>query len=371
MPTPPVNVSEFEDLARRNMEPGAFEYYFGGAGDEATLRRNRDAFSDFALLPRVLVDVAAVDTSTAVFGSRVASPILIAPTAFHRLAHADGERATARAAAAANTIYTVSTIATTRLEDVAEAAPGGARWFQLYVYKDRGLTENLIDRAEAAGYGALVLTVDTPRLGRRERDLKSGFRLPDGVEIANLSHLKDQRDGITGWAEGSSFSLYIHQQLDSSLDWRSLEWLKSRTKLPVLVKGVLHPDDATRSLDHGADGVWVSNHGGRQLDGASSTIEALPAIVEAVAGRSSVFLDGGVRRGVDALKAVALGADAVFVGRPVLWGLAADGEPGVARVLELLRAEFELAMALCGCATVGDIAPSLLAGARSQARPGV
>jgi 4-hydroxymandelate oxidase len=363
MPTPPVNVAEFEELARRAMEPGAFEYYFGGAGDEATLRRNVSAFADFALLPRVLVDVAKVDTSTSVFGTRVASPILIAPTAFHRLAHAEGERATARAAAAANTIYTVSTIATTRLEDVAAEAPGGARWFQLYVYKDRALTENLIDRAEAAGYGALVLTVDTPRLGRRERDLRSGFRLPDGVEIANLSHLKEQRDGITGWAEGSSFSLYIHQQLDSSLDWRSLEWLKSRTRLPVLVKGVLHPEDATRSLDHGADAIWVSNHGGRQLDGASSTIEALSSVVEAVGQAGSpapVFLDGGVRRGVDALKAVALGARAVFVGRPVLWGLAADGERGVAQVLELLRAEFELAMALCGCASVEEIRRGLI-----------
>lgn len=361
--TPPVNVQEFEALAQANMEPGAFGYYFGGAEDEITLRRNREAFAELGLLPRVLVDVSSVDTAVEIFGARSTSPILIAPTAFHRLAHPDGELATARAAARAGTIYAVSTIATTRLEEVAAVAPGAPRWFQLYVYKDRAVTEELVARAEASGYGAIVLTVDTPRLGRRERDLRNGFRLPEGVTIANFDHIAAAAAAgspITGWREGSSFAAYIHDLMDAALDWRAVDWLKSRTRLPLLVKGVLAPGDAERALGAGVDGIVVSNHGGRQLDGAVASIEALPAIAERVAGRCPVLMDGGVRRGADVVKAIALGAQAVLVGRPVLWGLAANGEEGVVAVLETLRREFELAMALCGCSTVGKIDRSLV-----------
>ena len=363
-PSQPFNVQDFEALARAKMEPGAFGYYFGGAEDEITLRRNREAFAELGLLPRVLVDVSAVDTAVEIYGKRSAMPILVAPTAFHRLAHSDGERATARAAAKVGTIYTVSTIATTRLEEVAAAAPGAERWFQLYVYKDRAVTDELVARAEASGYGAIVLTVDTPRLGRRERDLRSGFTLPEGVTIANFDHIAAAAAAgspITGWREGSSFSTYIHDLMDATLDWRAVDWLKSRTKLPLLIKGVLAPADAERALAAGVDGIVVSNHGGRQLDGAVASIEALPAIVERVAGRCPVLMDGGIRRGADAVKAIALGARAVLVGRPVLWGLAANGEEGVVAVLETLRREFELAMALCGCATVEEIDRGLVA----------
>jgi 4-hydroxymandelate oxidase len=283
-------------------------------------------------------------------GTEVSAPILVAPTAYHCLADAEGECATARAAAAARTVLCASTLATRTLEEIAAASGAGPRWFQLYVFKDRAVSERLVRRAEAAGYAALVLTVDTPRLGRREKDVKNGFGLPPGLRLANfdgeLAREPAHAPGVSGIA------LYARDQLDDSLTWEALAWLRGITKLPVLVKGVLAAEDARLAVEHGASGVIVSNHGGRQLDGVLATADALPEVVAAVDGRAEVYVDGGVRRGADVLRALALGARAVLVGRPVLWGLAARGEAGVAHVLEMLREELELAMALAGVADV-------------------
>jgi 4-hydroxymandelate oxidase len=353
----PVNVLEFEALARARLNRSAFDYFAGGAGDELTLAENRRAFERLSLRPRVLINVATIDCSTHLFGEPLSFPVLLAPTALNRLGHADGELAAARAAGAAGVAMAVSTTASATIEEVAEAA-SGPLWFQLYVYRDRRVTEDLLRRAEAAGYRAIVLTVDMPRMGRRERDLRNRFTLPPGVRIRNLE--ASGRPDAAAWGADSSFLEYVHNLLDPTLTWESVHWLKSLTRLPLLIKGILSPDDAARAIDAGADGVIVSNHGGRQLDGAVATIDALPDIAARAGGRVPLLVDGGVRRGTDVLKAIALGASAVLVGRPYLWGLAAAGEAGVRRVLDLLRAEFELAMTLCGCPTVRDISKDLV-----------
>jgi 4-hydroxymandelate oxidase len=302
------------------------------------------------------VDVSRVDLAVEVLGTRVAMPILLAPAAYQRLAHREGEIATARAAGAAGTLLVVSTMATRSLEEVAAAA-GGPLWFQLYVYRDRSITHQLIARAEATGYRALVVTVDTPRLGRRERDLRSRFTLPRGVTIGNF-----KQDGQRArWDAHGSMAAYASRELDPSLTWESIAWLRRETRLPIVVKGVMRADDAARAMAAGVAGVWVSNHGGRQLDGAEAAILALPAVAEAVGARAEVYVDGGFRRGTDVLKALALGARAVMIGRPYLWGLAAGGERGVRRVLELMRDELEAGMALAGCPAVGAVDRSLVA----------
>lgn len=351
---PPINVREFEAVARERMSPAAFDYYCGGSGDEHTLSENERAFRRITVWPKVLVDVSDVNTVTTVLGQHVSMPVLIAPTAFAKLAHPDGEAAIARAAGKAGTLMTVSTIASTTMEEIAAAA-SGPLWYQLYVYRDRAVTAELIARAEAAGYRAIVLTVDTPMLGHRERDTRNQFTLPDGVSVRNLETCRTVVEGAAKWSEGSSFGAYIHNLFDASLAWPTVEWLRSVTRLPVIVKGVLRADDARRAVDAGASAIVVSNHGGRQLDGAPATIRALPSIVHAVDGEVEVLLDGGIRRGVDVLKAVALGAKAVLIGRPCLWGLAADGEAGVSRVLDIFGTELRLAMALAGLPSVGAI----------------
>ncbi|MFC6882381.1 MULTISPECIES: alpha-hydroxy acid oxidase [Actinomadura] len=338
-------VREFERLARARLDPAHYDYFAGGAGDEVTLRANEAAFGRLALLPRVLRGAAGPDLGVTLLGRRAATPVLVAPTAFHRLAHPDGERATARAAAAAGTIMIVSMAATVAVEDVAAAAPDAELWFQLYAQSDAAFTEAVVRRAEAAGCSALVVTADSPARGRRERELRRGFTdLPDGLRCENL------RDGgrvrpIEMWP---------------GLSWEHLAFLRRITALPIVLKGVLHPDDARRALGHGVAALLVSNHGGRQLDSVPATIDALPEIAAAVDGAVPVLLDGGIRRGTDVLKALALGADAVAVGRPVIWGLAADGERGVARVLGLLRDEVEQALTLCGCASVRDLDPGMV-----------
>jgi len=354
----PLNLLDFEALARSRMEPAAYDYFAGAAGDERTLADNRLGFERIVLRPRVLVDVSTVDASTNLLGRRLSFPVMLAPTALNRLGHPEGEVAAARAAGAARTTMVVSTTASSTLEEVAAAASGDL-WFQLYVYRDRDVTLDLVRRAEQAGYRALVLTVDMPRMGRRERDLRNRFTLPDGVTIRNLEVAG--RPDAARWPPGSSFLEYVHDLLDPTLTWDAIAWLKSLTSMPVIVKGVLNDDDGRRAVEAGADGVIVSNHGGRQLDGAIATIDALPGIVASVAGRIPVLLDGGVRRGTDVLKALALGASAVLIGRPYLWGLAAAGETGVRQVLDLLRGELELAMTLCGCPTVSAINRSLVA----------
>ncbi len=352
-----VNVLDVEGVARDRMERAFYDYYAGGAEDEITLAANRGAFAEVFLRPRVLVDVTRIETSGSVLGSPVSMPVLIAPTAFHRLAHPDGELATARAAGAARTVMVASTIATYTLEEISRAATG-ALWYQLYVYKDRSLARNLIQRAEKAGYRALCLTVDTPFLGSRERDLRNKFTLPPGIRMPNFDEA-----GLGVATLGESFHSYVRSQLDCSLTWDAVEWLRGETKLPILLKGIIAAEDAVLAAERGVDGIIVSNHGGRQLDGTEATLRALPRVVDAVAGRAEVFMDGGVRRGIDVLKALALGARAVLVGRPCLWGLAAAGEEGVGRVLAMFRQELTLAMALCGCPDLGAIDRSLIASA--------
>ena len=322
----PLNVHDYELLARERLDENAWEYFRGGAGDESTLRDNLAAFARWRLRPRVLVDVSVVDTSVTVLGATIGAPILVAPVALQQLAHPDGEAATARAAARAGTIMVLSTSATLRPGAVAEAAPRAPRWFQVYVFRDRGVTQSLIDEACAHGYSALVLTVDVPILGRREGAVRIGFNIPDEFEVA-----------------GDIFG-----DIDASVSWRDLEWLAGHG-LPVVLKGVLTSEDARIAVDHGAAAVVVSNHGGRQLDGVPASIDALPQVVDAVDGRAEVLLDSGVRRGVDALRALALGARAVLVGRPVVYALAAGGEEGVVHVLQLLRDEVELGLRLLGC----------------------
>ncbi|HEX6051460.1 MAG TPA: alpha-hydroxy acid oxidase [Gemmatimonadaceae bacterium] len=353
---PFLNLAEIEAAARERLTALAYEYYAGGANDEVTVRENRSAFERLAIRYRVLVDVSRRSTQTSVLGQPIELPVLLAPTAFHRLACDEGEIAAARAAAAAGTIMILSTASTCTIEDVG-AVPG-PKWFQLYVYSDRSLTEALVARAEAAGMTAIVLTVDAPILGRRERDLRNRFHLPDGVRLANVPS-SGSVPVPTGHGE-SGLAIHFASGIDASLTWRDVEWLRGRTRLPVLIKGIVRGDDAARAIDHGAAGIIVSNHGGRQLDTAIPTIRALPDVAEAVAGRAEVLLDGGVRRGTDVIKALALGARAVLVGRPVVWGLAVGGEAGLRRVLDLLRAEIDLAMALCGCPTVADISRDLV-----------
>jgi 4-hydroxymandelate oxidase len=353
----PVNLAEYEEAARVRLTREAYDYYAGGANDEVTLRRNRDAWSESALHYPVLRDVSSRDTSTTILGEKIAFPVMVAPTAFHRMACAEGECAAARAAGRAGTIMVVSTLSTTVIEDIAAAATGPL-WFQLYVYKDRGATTALIRRAEAAACRALVLTVDAQVWGRREADVRNNFRLPDGLTVANLADYA--KDMFPASIPGSGLAAYVSQMLDPSLTWKDLAWLREQTKLPILLKGIVRPDDAKLAVEHGADGVIVSNHGGRQLDTAPATIEALPRVVDAIGGKIPVLIDGGVRRGTDVIKALALGAHAALIGRPILWGLAADGENGAFRVLELLKAEIDLAMALCGARTVGEIDKSLL-----------
>jgi isopentenyl diphosphate isomerase/L-lactate dehydrogenase-like FMN-dependent dehydrogenase len=330
----PLNVWDYERLAAERLEPGAHGYYAGGAGDELTLRDNVEAFRRWQLRPRLLIDVETCTTSTTVLGQDVSMPLLVAPVAFQRVAHPDGEVGMARAAKAAGTVMCLSTMATATPAEVAEV--GGPRWFQLYVFRDEGITRALVQRAVDAGFTALVLTIDTPVFGRRERDLRSGFVIPPELPVASL--------GQGGLTPAETFAL-----LSSSVSWHDIERLASMSGLPVLVKGVLTREDATLACEHGASAVVVSNHGGRQLDGVSATIDALEEVVEAVDGRIEVLVDGGIRRGTDVVKALALGARAVLAGRAPLRGLAVDGEAGARRVLELLQAEILSALQLIGC----------------------
>ncbi len=342
-----VNLHDYERVAAERIAPGPLAYFAGGAGDEVTLRDNRAAFARQAIVPRVMRDVSSVDTSMELFGRRWPTPIWIAPTALQRMAHPDGELAVARAAAARGVTMAVSTSAST---DIAEiAAVGGPRWFQVYLLADPGARRALVEGAVANGYEALLLTVDLARIGRRERDLRIGFRIPEGVEIPNVA-----------LAAGVSPADVASVAFTDRLTWTDLEWLTG-FGLPVIVKGILHPDDARLAIEHGAAGIGVSNHGGRQLDASIASLDALPAIVDVVAGRVPILLDGGVRRGTDVVISLAMGATAVGIGRPILWGLAVDGEAGVGNVLDLLTNELTNAMALCGAASVAELTPELLA----------
>ncbi len=354
----PINLHDYEQIARERLPQMVFEYYFGGADDEVTLRENRLGWQNLRLRPRVLVDVGTRDLSTTVLGVPTKLPILTAPCAFNAMAHPAGELAVARAASAAGIIQVVSTAGTFSLEEVAAAAPGAPRWFQLYCYRDRDVTKWLIERAVGAGYQALCLTVDAPLVGRRERDTRNRFGLPHGMNWKNLEGVG--LDQMEAGEEGSALVHYISTIWDPSLTWEAIEWLRGLSPLPLVIKGILTAADARRAVDHGAAGIVVSNHGGRQLDGTLTTREALPEVVDAVSGKAEVFVDGGIRRGTDVLKALALGARAVLVGRPYLWALATSGQEGVEHLFTLLRDELDLDMALAGCPTIASIDRSLV-----------
>lgn len=353
-----VTVDDFEAVARARLSAMAYDYYRSGADEEHTLLRNRDAWTTYELWYRTLVDVAAPRLGTSVLGTKVSSPILVAPTAYHCLAAPEGERATARACADAGSLYVASTLATTSLEDVAAAAPDAPRWFQLYVHKDRDFTARLVARAKAAGYGAIVVTCDTPVLGRRCADVRNGFALPTGMVMANLVEAlpPDLRDG-----SGSELARFVASRHDAAFTWKDLAELAATcAPLPLVVKGIVRGDDARAALDHGARAIWVSNHGGRQLDLAPATADGLVEVIAAVGQRAEVYVDGGIRAGTHALVALGLGARAVFVGRPVLWGLAAGGQAGVSRILALLGEELLRAMQLAGCADVAAVDSDLV-----------
>jgi isopentenyl diphosphate isomerase/L-lactate dehydrogenase-like FMN-dependent dehydrogenase len=336
----PLNVWEYERLAGEVLEAGTHGYYAGGADDELTLRDNVDAFRRLQLRPRMLVDVEAATTRTTVLGEEIELPVLVAPVAFQRVAHPDGEVAMARAARAAGTIMCLSTLATATPAEVAEV--GGLRWFQLYVLRDEGVTRDLIAQARDCGFNAIVLTVDAPVRGNRERDLRTGFAVPSDMRVASFG-----RGGLT--------PREVFEQISSSLTWPDLERIAGEAGLPVLVKGVLGAEDARLACQHGAAGIVVSNHGGRQLDGVAASIDALPEVVDAVDGRVEVLVDGGIRRGTDVVKALALGARAVLAGRAPLWGLAVNGEAGARDVLRILQAETLNALQLAGCTSPAGV----------------
>ena len=349
----PICLADFEPLAKAKMPTMGWEYINGGAADELTLRWNKEAFQRIRLKPHVLVDVSKLDTRVTLFGKDHAFPILLAPTAAQKLTHPEGELATARGAGAAGAATVLSSFSNTSLEDVAAVAKTPL-WFQLYAQTDHGFTRDLVQRAEAAGYQALCLTVDTPIAGARNRETRANVKLS---ALPNLKGLKGF--GSEGTVRTGSLDIFS-SVLDAALSWKDVEWLRSFAKIPLLVKGVLNPDDADRAVKAGVAGIMVSNHGGRNLDTVPATIDALPQVAEKVAGRVPVLVDGGIRRGTDVLKGLALGANAVLIGRPYLYGLGAEGEAGVAKVVGILQREFAMAMVLTGRTNIASIDRSVI-----------
>jgi L-lactate dehydrogenase (cytochrome) len=368
------SVADMRRGAQRALPRSVLDFIEGGAEDEVTIARNRSDFAQLTLLPRVLRDVSVVDLATTVLGQPVSLPVLAAPTGLTTMVHPLGEVGVAEAVSRAGTLYLTSGAGGQSPEAVAAATTGPAPWFQLYLWRDRGLVRDLLARARESGFAALAFTVDVPRGGRRERDLRNGFTIPPRITAGTIAQglarprwsARFLRSGGLGLGDidrhgtPQSWSERVNTQTDPSLTWAELEWLRGEWSRPLLVKGVLHPDDAARAVDCGVDAVIVSNHGGRQLDGASSTITALPEIVEAVGDRAEILLDGGVRRGTDIVKALALGARACLVGRPMLYGLATAGVDGAERVIELLREELLTAMTLLGCTSVVELTPDLI-----------
>lgn len=347
-----ASVKDYEKRAAEIIPRNALDYFRSGAGDELSLRLNRICFDRLRIRPRVLNSGSTRDLSVSLFGDRYSMPIGISPTAMQRMAHPEGEVANAKGAASRGVGFTLSTIATSSIEQVAAGTPGSPKWFQLYIYRDRKLTESLVRRAEQAGYKAIVLTVDAPMFGLRRADMRNKFSLPPHLVLANFEGRL--ATGVQSQG-GSGINEYIKEQLDPTLSWDDVKWLVNFTKLPVIVKGILTKEDAIIAADMGVQGIWVSNHGARQLDSVPASIEALPEIVRAVGDRTTVVIDGGVTEGTDVFKAIALGAKMVFFGRPALWGLAVNGQEGVEHVLDLLRKELDIAMALAGCQKIEDI----------------
>ncbi|XP_057315504.1 uncharacterized protein LOC130656629 isoform X2 [Hydractinia symbiolongicarpus] len=354
----PVCVADIEAIARKNLTRNALNYYVSGADGEQTLSENCKAFDRLRIRPRLLRGLNQVDMTCHTQNKQFKIPICIAPSAMQKMAHPIGEIGTALAAESFGTCMGVSTLSTTSYEEIAKAAPNCHLWMQLYVYKKKQLSVDLIRRAEKAGFTAIVLTVDTPELGKRLADERHKFSLPSDLELANFK-------GVPGISDvsskgGSGLMAYCSKNMERALGWDDVDWLRTVTKLPILLKGILTREDALEALKHDVQGIIVSNHGGRQLDGVPSTIEALPEVVQAVDGKMEVYLDGGIRKGTDVFKALALGAKAVFIGRPALYGLSYNGEKGVKKVLELLQEELEKAMLLAGCASLADITPDMV-----------
>ncbi|TNE86125.1 MAG: alpha-hydroxy-acid oxidizing protein [Gammaproteobacteria bacterium] len=372
------NIDDLRKLAKKRLPASLFGYIDGGSDDEYTLRNNTSAFDHYALMQRILVDVSEIDLSTTVLGKKIDWPVLCAPTGMSRMFHHEGERAVAREAAKSGTFYSLSTLSTTSIEDVGRETDG-PKMFQVYVHRDRELSREFVQRAKSAGFDALCLTVDLPAHGNRERDLRTGMTLPpkltaksvldvllhpawvyhylttDAIELANVAHKIREGSG-----EVSNLLQYVSKQFDPTVSWEDAEWIKSLWDGPFVIKGIMSVEDAKRAVDIGASAIVISNHGGRQLDSSPATIEMLPKIADAVGGQIELILDSGIRRGTHVLKALALGADACMIGRSYLYGLAAGGQPGVARALQLLRAEIELDMKLMGCRQLSDVTTDCL-----------
>jgi len=375
-----ANVDDLRTIAKRRLPRGVFDYVDGGAEDEVTMRRNRAAFERAEFRPRVLRDVGVVDPSTTVLGRSIPLPLILAPTGFTRISDAQGELAVARAAARAGLPYTLSTLATRSIEEVAQCA-SGRQWFQVYVWRDRALVRDMLDRAAACKYEAIMLTVDTAVLGRRERDVRRGFTLPPKIGLGTLidgavhpgwtlqfvrsdpitfANVVGSGGDVGDGSEAVNLSAYINSQFDPSLSWRDLEWFRSAWDGPIIIKGIQTVEDAIIAADAGVDAIALSNHGGRQLEGAPAPIELVAPVADAVGGRVEIICDGGIRRGGDVVKAVALGATACMIGRAYLYGLGAAGERGVDHVIGLLDEGIRRTMALSGCGTVADLTPDLI-----------
>jgi 4-hydroxymandelate oxidase len=347
MTAEPINLFDFEAAAKERLPKEEYDYIAGGATDELTVERNRRAFASWALRPRVLRDVSSLDLSTTIFGMKIDLPVLIAPCGGHKKAHPDGELATYRAAASRGTVLTMSANSSSSFEELA-AAGSGALWVQLYPFRDKAMTQEWLDRAQRAGYKAVCVTLDSQWPPKRERNIRNNYKRVRGVNYSAAGGDAPRPGGRAG--EGS----------DPAATWDDLKWIKDATDLPILAKGIMTGEDVEACVAAGVDGVIVSNHGGRHLDNTLATIEVLPEAVAAAKGRVAIFLDGGIRRGADVVKAIALGAQAVFIGRPLFWGLAVDGERGVARVLDILREEIEITMAKCGRPRIADIDASVV-----------
>jgi 4-hydroxymandelate oxidase len=352
-----LSVEEAERLSAAGFPPGVWDFISGGSGAELTLGANRAALDQIYLVPRVLTDVSACSAAARVLGAAAAMPVAIAPMAYQRMVHPDGELGLARAAAAAGIPYTAAMLSSFPIEEIAAA--GGTTWLQLYWLRDRGITRELVQRAADAGCRAIMLTVDVPRMGRRLRDLRNGFTLPPGVAAANLrpGQAGSGQGGGQGGRRGTSAPAeHTAALFDPSLSWPDLEWLRDLSALPLIAKGILHPDDARRAAELGVAGLVVSNHGGRQLDGAVPSITALPDVCAAVAGRCEVILDSGIRSGTDVLRALALGASGVLLGRPAFWALAHGGQAGARHLISLLQQELESALMMAGCPDIAAAA---------------
>lgn len=352
-----LRVTDFAAQAKARLPHMAWEYLESAAGDELTLKWNVDAFNRVELLPRVLRDVSHIETSVPLFGDTLPHPILFAPIAYHKLFHPEGECETARGAALSSSVYCVSTMTNSTIEEIVQAAPQAKLWYQLYVQRDRGFTRELIERVQQAGVQALVITVDTPVLGLRIRETRAKFQLPDGLDRAMLRDLPPE---LLVKGHGTDLQGIYYPLVNPALTWADIEWMASAARVPVILKGILHPEDAELAASSGAAGIIVSNHGARNLDTAPAAFQALPAVVERVAGRLPVILDGGIRRGTDIFKAMASGAAAVMLGRPYIWALAANGAAGIRRCLDLLLTELKVTQALCGQPRLAELEAGLL-----------